>query len=381
MKSLPLLLILVLAWSCTSTPEQAQQQSLSVHVVPVISQNVNLEQEFVGHVYGKVDIPIRARVDGYLQGIHFNEGRPLKKGDLLYTIDPEPFQAQVAEAESRLAEAKIEAVRANNDLQRYEPLVKIDAVSKSDYDAAVAAKGAADAAVEAAKANVRSAKINLGYTTIYSPIDGLIGKTKAKVGEYVGRNPNPVILNTVSRIDTVRVEFYITEDDYLQLAREFSRRKESGKAENPKNDLFRLVLSDGSLFEEIGHFDFIDRGVEAGTGSILIQTSFPNPKGLIRPGQFARVRAVMNTVENGLLVPQRCVTEFQGNFFVMKLGPENTIVQQRIEIASSYNDYYLVASGLQAGDRVVIDGLQKVQNGMVISPVDTVFQSKYSQQL
>ena len=377
MKKILVAVFILSIFGCTKPAQEQTNQPPSLHVIPVITQDVNLEEEFVGHVYGIVDIPIRARVDGYLQGIHFNEGKPVKKGDLLYTIDPEPIRAQVAAAKSQVAQAKIEAVRANNDLERYEPLVKIDAVSKSDYDAAVAAKGAADAAVEAAEANLRSAEINLSYTTIYSPINGLIGKTKAKVGEYVGRNPNPVILNTVSRIDTVRVEFFITEDEYLQLARAYPLKKEANKDQEAK-DNFRLVLSDGSLFEEPGNFDFIDRGVEAGTGSILIQASFPNPKGIIRPGQFARVRAVVETVKNGLLVPQRCVTEFQGNFFVFKVGADNTVIQQTIQISSTYRDYYLVSAGLEKGDRIVLDGLQKVQQGMVINPVDTVFTSKYS---
>ena len=372
------LLGVVLITSCGDR-EKGQKAIVTpeIPVVKALSRDVDLEKEFVGQVYGIVDIPVRARVEGFLDKIHFDEGSMVKKGQLLYSIDPQPYQAKVAEAQSLLAQAKIEAVHAQNELDRIKPLAEINAVSQSDLDAAIADKGAADAAVEAARANLESSSIKLGYATIHSPINGLIGKTKAKVGEFVGRDPNPVILNTVSRIDTIRVEFYITESDYLQMAREMLSRKKEGDTTKRKSMPLRLILSDGSLYEEYGYVTFIDRGVEESTGSILIQSVFPNPNRLIRPGQFARVRAIANQVKGGIIIPQRTVVEFQGKFFVMKVSEDGKVHQHPIEISGVYRDYYLVKEGLKSGDMVVIDALQKVSDGMAIQPVETDFKSKF----
>jgi membrane fusion protein (multidrug efflux system) len=377
--SMALISVLTLA-SCKEDKPVTQAGIPSLPVVEVTVDEIEIEKEFVGQVYGKVDIPIRARVDGFLEGIHFDEGRKVTKGQLLYTIDAQPFQAAVAEAKSGLAEAKIALVKAENDYARIKPLADVNAVSQSDLDAAIAEKGAAEAAVEAAQANVQMAEIQLSYTQIVSPINGLIGKTGARVGEYVGREPNPVILNTVSRIDTMRVDFYITENDYLRLARMVMKEREAGGTERKPQSRLKLVLGDGSVYEEPGKMDFIDRGVEESTGSILIQSSFPNSKNLLRPGQFAKVRAVMDKVENGILVPQRAVSEFQGKYFVWAVRDSNTIAQQPIQVRDGYRDYYLVDEGLKPGDKVVFEGLQQVKAGMTIIPIDTVFQSQYEVQ-
>jgi len=350
-----------------------------VHVVQVEQDDVELEKEFVGQVYGKVDIPIRARVEGFLEGIHFQEGRPVKKGQLLYTIDSDPFQQAVAGAESNLAAANTELTRASNDLDRIRPLAEMNALSERDLDGAIANKEAAEAMVKAAQAGLRAEQINLGYTKVFSPINGLIGKTNAKVGEFVGREPNPVILNTVSRVDSIRVEFFITEGDYLQLARESQMQRKSGASQNREKKELKLILSDGSVFNEGGYVDFVDRSVGTATGSVLIQSSFPNPDKLIKPGQFARVRVVVESVENGLLVPQRSVSEFQGNFFVLKVDENNKVEQARVEIIGPHKDYYLIDSGLNKDDKVVFESIQQVKSGMTISPVDTVFQSQFDQ--
>ncbi|MEE4248318.1 MAG: efflux RND transporter periplasmic adaptor subunit, partial [Kangiellaceae bacterium] len=251
--------------SCSEEQPIHQAGVPTLPVVEVTVGEVEIEKEFVGQVYGKVDIPVRARVEGFLEGIHFDEGRKVTKGQLLYTIDAQPFQANMAQAQSGLAEAKIALVKAENDYARIKPLAEAKAVSQADLDAAIAEKGAAEAAVEAAQANVKMAEIQLSYTQIASPIDGLIGKTGARVGEFVGREPNPVILNTVSRIDTMRVDFYITESDYLRFARLAAQQQEQERKEQAQESL-KLVLSDGSVYEELGKVDFVDRGVEESTG-------------------------------------------------------------------------------------------------------------------
>jgi membrane fusion protein (multidrug efflux system) len=339
------------------------------------SESIRLEKDFVAQIFGKVDIPIRARAEGYLEGIHFQEGRLVKKGELLYTVDSDPFQEGVNAANSQLASAKVSLTQAENDLARYIPLAEINAISEKDLDAAIANRDAARAMVSAAEAQVRFEGIQLGYTQIKSPINGLIGKTNAKVGEYVGRDPNPVILNTVSLIDSVRVEFFLSENDYLSLFREY--QEEHRKIRDEQKAEIKLILSDGIPFDQLGKVDFINRQIDATSGTILVQSTFPNPDGLIRPGDFARVRVPIQNVENGVLVPQRAVSEFQGRFFVFKVGGDNKVVQQAIEIAGNYRDFFLVQSGLNSGDLVVLEAIQKVYAGQVIIPKEVTFQSQY----
>ena len=377
-KLLTSFVLIILISGCKKNEPTSTPPPPKVSIVGVEQKNVALDKEFVGQVYGKVDIPIRARVEGFLEGIHFEEGRPVKKNQLLYTIDPAPFQQAVSAAESRLASANTELIRATNDLDRIRPLTEMNALSERELDAAIASKEGAEAMVDAAEAGLKAEQINLGYTKIYSPIHGIIGKTNAKVGEFVGRDPNPVILNTISRVDSIRVEFFITENDYLQLARQMKKDRENpNKAQNTEGRPLKLILSDGSLFPYDGKVDFVDRNVGTATGSILIQSSFPNPEKLIKPGQFAKIRVTTDFIEDGLLVPQRCVSEFQGNFFVYKLNESNHIEQTPVQITGTYQDYYLVGSGLSKGDKIVFEGLQLVKSGMAITPKDTVFQSQF----
>ncbi|WP_100628991.1 efflux RND transporter periplasmic adaptor subunit [Algoriphagus formosus] len=348
--------------------------SPEIKVVKINSQKVQIEKDFVAQVYGKQDVPIRTRTEGYLEGIHFSEGKLVKKGELLYTIDPDQLQEAVNAANSQLAEAQVALTQAENDLARYEPLAEINAISQKDLDAAIAKRDAAEAAVNAAKANLNFQNIQLGYSKIKSPIDGLIGKTNAKVGEFVGRSPNPVILNTVSLIDSIRVEFFLAENDYLALFREYQEARNQPRVQLP----LQLVLSDGIIFDQVGYVDFINREIDTSTGTILIQASFPNPDRLIRPGQFARVRAIIEEVENGVIVPQRTVSEFQGRFFVFKVDNENVVSRDEVVITGKYRDYFLIESGVQDGDRIVLEGLQQVRNGMTIVPEEVEFISQFN---
>jgi membrane fusion protein, multidrug efflux system len=355
-----------------------------IQVINVIQKDVPIVREFVGQVYGFLDIPIRARVEGYLEGIHFQEGRGVKKGQLLYSIDPQPFLAEVAAQESKVAEAQTYLVNAENELARYKPLAEINAVSKSDLDAAQASRDAAEASLDAAKANLRSARIKLSYCTIKSPNDGLIGKTEAREGEFVGREPNPVILNVVSQIDRMRVQFFLTESDYLILAKNLLAESSDseGSLENPKakqTENFELILADGTVFNKKGSFDFIDRNIDASTGSILLQTIFPNPDFILRPGMFAKVRVQMETVKNAILVPQRSTIEMQGQYSVYVVESGNIVKARQIEISGKTGDLLLVTSGLTSTDQIVVEGLQKVTSGLEVNPVVTEFKSQTNQ--
>lgn len=367
--------------ACGKKGPTATPPPLKITAVEVQSQTIPVTKEFVGEVLGKSDIPIRARVDGYLEAIHFQEGRRVKKGQLLYTIDDQPFREDVNAAESQLAEAQVRAINAKSELDRYEPLIKINAVSQSDYDAALANKQAADASVKAAEAALNLARINLGYCTIKAPIDGVIGKSEAEIGEYVGKTPNPVILNTVSQIDSIRVQFYLTESDYLAIARENLKERENTHEDpEPTHDSnLQLILSDGSIFEGKGRVNFINRNVDAGTGAILIQTSFENKSGLIRPGQFAKVRANMDVLEGALMIPQRCVIETQGRNAVFVVNEDSTVTRTPIELGPKYQDYVVVSKGLDAKATIALNGLQRLRDGMTISAEVTEFKSQYAQ--
>ena len=376
-----ILLLVILLTSCKDQEQAAQMPPPEIPVFEVRQQDVPIYNELAGQIYGQKDIPIRARVDGILERIAFEEGKRVKKGDLLYFIDPEPYQAEVAAQESLLAEARTMMVNAKNELERYIPLAEMKAVSQSDLDAAQATYEAATANVEAARANLRQARIRLGYCSIEAPIDGLIGATQAREGEYVGRNPNPVILNTISRIDTVRVQFSISERKYLELARayradrsyeEVTRDIEEGRVK-PN---IQLILADGSLFEEKGMVDFVNSQINASTGSLLIQASFPNPSRLLRPGLYAKVRLQLTVAEDALLVPQRSLIELQGQYSVMVVDDTNTIVSKSVEIGQRLGDMVLVENGLAPGDKVVVDALQKVRSDMKVQPVPSDFVSK-----
>jgi membrane fusion protein, multidrug efflux system len=369
-------MLFLLLFSCSKKDEQqAQAPPPQVTVVVTQAKDVPIYQEFVGQIYGFKDIAIRARVEGFLEGIHFEEGSRVDKGALLYTLESQPFEADVAAKMSRVAEANTRRAKAKSDLDRIEPLAKEKAVSESDLDSALAQYEASIESVKAAKANLRASNIQLGYTKIYSPISGIIGKTNAKVGDFVGRSPNPVILNTVSRIDTVLVEFFITETQYLQLARQFSSKVEPA-ARNARKENLELILADGSLYEYKGKPEFVDRNVDPTTGAILVQASFPNPKELLRPGQFAKVKALVKVVKDGILIPQRCVVELQGLYSVYVVGDGDKIQTRRIKAGPKIKQFWLITEGLKPDEHIVYEGLQRAKDGAVVKPTVKDIESK-----
>lgn len=365
-----LLTSVIIAQSCSPT-EQKAPPAPEIQVVKVTQSDVPIYMEFVGQVYGLYDIPITARVEGWLRNMYFDEGTQIKKGQKLYRIDAQTYEADVAMQMGNVAQAETELVKARSDLARIKPLAEINAVSQSDLDAALAAAGAAKASVDAAKASLESANIQLSYTVVYSPINGIIGSTKAKVGEFVGRDPNPVILNTVSTVDTIHVQFFISEGRYLTLAKKFIEKHRnpsiSTEFDGVRKDL-ELLLSDGTTFNEKGWIDFIGREIDPNTGSMLIQASFPNPERILRPGQFAKVRALLQEIPDAKMVPQRCIMEMQGQYSVFVVDSNNIIENKLIQVGPTVADKWLVLSGLNTGDQVVYEGLQAVKLGMTVTP-------------
>ncbi len=373
---------IIMLFSSCKEKEKEKTHIPEIPTVKVVQKDITIYQQFVGQVYGYYDIPIRTRVAGFLKGIYFKEGSRVTKGELLYTIDSDPFLAKVAIAKSKKSEAETSLIKAKNDLNRIEPLAKINAVSKSDWDAAKARYNAALAYLDAANSNLKYENINLGYCRISSPINGIIGKTKAKVGEFVGQNPNPIILNTVSAIDSIHVQFYLAEDEYLRLAREFFKttKVDNQNLKKDKDAGLSLILADGSTFKYKGFVDFINREVDPKTGSLLIETTFPNNDYLLRPGQYAKVVVPIKKEKNALIIPQRCVMEMQGRFSVYVVNDTNTVVSRVVQTGEKAGNMWIIKKGLKAGDKIVIDALQNVYEGLKINPVQSDFKSIITQQ-
>lgn len=377
LKSIILSFLFLLIISCKEEGPKAAKAP-QIKVVEVLKQDVPIYKYFVGQVFGQEDVSINARVQGYLTGIHFIEGDRVKKGDLLYTIDPAEFNAQVAGQESKVAEAQTMYLNSENNLARVKPLAEMDAVSKSELDFANSNRDASLSARKAAEASLEMAKINLSYTKITAPIGGYIGKTKARIGEFVGRSPGPVIVNTISKVENIRVQFFLTEADYLLLAKYAATHKEEMKTEE-KVEL-QLLLSDGSKHPYTGKVDFINREVDASTGAILVQASFPNPELILRPGQFARVQIRFKNEKDALLIPQRVVSELQGQYSVFIVNAENKIESKSVKIGDKFGDYIIIKEGIKESDKIVFEGLQKVGSGMEVVPEVTKFESQTNNQ-
>jgi len=371
-----IVVFLIMVTGCGEKKQQVQGP-MQIPVVNVERLDVPVYKEFVGQISGFQDISIRARVEGFLEGIHFDEGGPVTKGQLLYTIDPQQYQARVAAQMSKVAEAKTMLAKAESDLNRIRPLAENNAVSKSDLDAAVAQFDAAQAGVEAANANLESANIELSYTKIKSPINGIIGKTQAKVGDFVGKSPNPVVLNAVSNIETILVEFFLSEGEYLTLAKALI--KEEGKIEKRDSNekaKIKMILADGTEYPEIGQLNFVDREVNPTTGSLLIQASFPNPDRLLRPGQFARVVIEIYVIKDAMIVPKKVINEVQGQFNAYIVNDSSKVVIKPVKIATTYKDYFVISEGITGNEKIVIEGIQKIRSGMIVTPELTTYQSK-----
>lgn len=366
--------LLLFVVACTGKQTKVQQ-TIEIPVVEVSEEIIPITEEFVGQTFGYFDISIRARVEGYLEGLHFKEGGRVTKGQLLYTIESAPFDAKVAESLSRVAEAQTRLVQAQGDYNRIKPLAEERAVSESDLDAATATLGAAKASVEAAEAQLKFSRIELSYTRILSPISGIIGRTEAKTSEFVGRDPNPVVLNAVSRIDTILVQFTLSEMKYLQLMKYAKTNAEAYKGKNRRERDIELIFADGSSHNHMGRLDFIDRNIDPLTGTILLQASFPNPEFTVRPGLFARVKIMVDEASERIVIPQRCIQEIQGEYNVLVVNSENVLEFRAVEVGPTYADLQIIESGLKEGEKIILEGFTQVNSGMTIAPKLQEFQS------
>jgi membrane fusion protein (multidrug efflux system) len=332
-----------------------------VQVAEVVQKDMPVYIELVGATSGSEDVEIRARVEGYLVSVNFTEGSFVKKGQLLYKIDPQPLEAALAQAKANLETARAGLDKTNNDVNRYKPLAEQKAVSQQELDNALSAQQAAQFQVTAYGAQVDKAKLDLAYTTINSPVDGLIGTTQKKVGALVGRGEN-TLLNTISQVNPILFRCAIAEAEYLRLARLGAVKDRSSE----KYFGVELILADGTVFNHKGRLDAIERAVDASTGTLTGQFSFPNPERILRPGQYGKARFVTDFKQDALLVPQLAVQEIQGLYSVMVVKPDATVEQRMVKAGERVGNLWIIDSGLKAGEKVIVEGLQKVKPGVQV---------------
>ena len=335
-----------------------------VVVQPVDVRDTPVQAEFTGEIRGGEDVEVRARVAGYLQSENYDEGTVVRKGQLLFVIDPKPYEATVARARADIAQAQALHNRAEIQVKRLTPLVADNAVSQQDLDNAVASEEASRASMAAAQAQLTSAELDLSYPRVTSPITGLAGNRQVDVGSYVG-SPQPTVLTVVSSLDPVRFDFTVAEADYLTYAR--ATGAVAGKRSGPSPEL-ELVLADGSVHSHKGRITVVGRGVSTETGTLPLQASFPNPGGLLRPGQFGRVRLPITTRKKAIVIPQRAVQELQGTYNVFVVGSDSVAKIRAVKPANRVGSDWVIAEGLEPADRVVVEGLQKVRDGVKVRP-------------
>jgi membrane fusion protein (multidrug efflux system) len=356
------LLVLILAsMAVAGCKKQAKVAAgpTDVEVVEAAKQDVQVAKEWVGSMDGSVNAVIRAQVQGYLIKQLYTEGQLVKKGQAMFQIDPRTFQAAVDQAKADVAQKKARWDQTQANLARIKPLAEQNAVSRKDLDDAIGNESSAHAAFDSAKAALDKMQLDLGFTYITSPITGIAGVAKAQIGNLVG--PGMVEeLTTVSAVDPVKVWVPISEQELLHAQ---SARPATGQSKRK----IELILADGTVYPKTGELAFADRQVDPMTGTIKIAVLFPNPGNLLRPGQYAKVRAVMENIPGALVVPQRAVNEMQGNFQLAVVGQDNKVAVRTVKLGPKTGSLVVITDGLQPGERIVVEGLQKVKDGMTVN--------------
>lgn len=363
-RSPKLLLVLMLAalGGCGGVKASAPAtKPPEVEVVDVIQKDVPIVSDWTATLDGFVNAQIQPRVAGYLTKQNYTEGSYVRKGQVLFEIDPRPFVAILNQAKGQLAQAEAGLGKAQQDVKRDKPLAEARAIAQSQFDNDIQAELGAKAAVETARASVEQAELNVGFTKVTSLVDGIAGIAQTQIGNLVS---NTTVLTSVSQVNPIKAYFSISEQQYMV--------SQGGGKNGPQKDAWKgvklkLVLSDGSTFPHEGAFLLADRQVDANTGTIRVVGSFPNPNNLLRPGQFGRVVAEMGTQKSALLVPQRAVTELQGSYQLAVVGSDNKVSIRPVKVGPNIGKMLIIQDGLKAQERVIVEGLQKVKDGTVVT--------------
>ncbi len=352
--------------SCSKKPAQAPVSAPEVLVTTVQPRDVPRVLERVATLDGFINANINAQVQGYIVSRDYQEGSVVKKGDLLFTIDPRPFEAALAQAKGTLAKDQANQVKADADKKRAIDLFKKKVISDQERDTAIAAADSTAANVEADKAAVQQAEINLGYTKITAPIDGVVGFANNQVGDLVGPSTGP--LTTMSQIDPIKAVVTAGEGPWTDFV---SRHPDATERQAYIKSLdFELILGNGEVYPRKGKFYALDRNLDTKTGSIRYYVTFPNPGNILRPGQFGKVRFVADMKKGAMVVPQEAVTELQGSYQVAVVDQNNKVSIRPVKMGERIGAMWEVTEGLKPGDRVVVQGLQKAREGSTVAPKD-----------
>lgn len=339
---------------------------VQVEVADVIQKDVPIQMEWVGTTDGSNNALIRAQVSGYLMKRPYTEGSFVKKGDLLFELDRSKFQTVLDQALGDQAKAQAQFTKSKQDVDRDTPLAKEGAISQKELDDSIQQHAGAKGALATAKAAVEQAKLNLAWTRIAAPIDGVVGISKAQIGDLIDVNTE---LTSISTLDPIRVYFPVSEQEYFDAAEKIQQGyKNQKEGKEYSLALLELVLGGEKVYPHKGQFHLVDRQVDTKTGTIRVAALFPNPNNLLRPGQFARVRAVTKMKEKAILIPQRAVTEMQGSYQAAVITPENKVDIRPIKVGHRSGSLWIIDQGLKPGERVVVEGLQKVKAGMTVDP-------------
>jgi RND family efflux transporter MFP subunit len=336
-----------------------------VLVTDVVKADVPIVQQWVGTLNGSDNADIRARVTGYLQKRNYQEGNFVKEGEVLFEIDPRPFEAALAQAKSDLAQAQAIQSATEADFQRSQELFDKKVISVQEYENKRQLNQANVAKVGAVQAALDTAQLNLDFTKIVAPFDGIAGISQAQIGDLVGPSGSTATLTTESKVDPIRLYFPISERDY----REHSNllRDAMNKPDSERQAVIEMLFADGTVYPQKGTFSFVNRQVDPTTGTILIAVNFPNPDRTLRPGQFAVARAAIENIPGALVVPERALVDLQGNYQLGVVGPDNKADIRAIKIGPRYNRQVVVTEGLKEGEKVIVEGMQKVRPGMVVN--------------
>lgn len=357
-KALGLAAVMLFASACqqAAAPTKGPRE---VGVFETKQEEIPIFTDFVGTIDGVDNAEIRARVPGYVQEIHYKEGAPIKKGDLLFTLDPVLSEAAARQAAGDVAMARAKAMRAKADAERYKELYAKNSATVQEYDLAVASQKATEAEVAAASGALESANANLSYTKVKSPIDGIAGMRNVSVGSLVGQG-DPTLLTTVSRLDEVKVKFPISEQMYIKYA---AKLNTLSTLDPNRPGTLQLILADGSVYPQKGRLVLVDRAVKASVGSIMLESRFPNPGLTLRPGQFARVRVLTDKLPSAIAVPQRAIIERQSVQSVLVAKADGTVESRIVQTGPRVGSYWVILKGLKPGEKVLVEGQQKVKAG------------------
>jgi membrane fusion protein (multidrug efflux system) len=358
------MLLLATLSGCDKDKVSAETPPPEVEVAPVAQQDVPLYTEAISTLDGYVNAQIQPQVTGYLLKQNYREGTAVQKGDVLFEIDPRPFEALLAQTQGQLAQAQAQLGKTKLDVERDTPLAKESAIPQAQLDNDIQAHEAAEALVAAAQAQVEQATLNLGFTKVRSLIEGIAGISKAQIGDLVGPTS---VLTVVSQVDPIKAYFAISEQEYLKFAKRISAVAEGGRLPSGQKTL-ELILSDGSVYPNKGWVVLADRQVDVKTGTIRVAGAFDNPGGILRPGMFGRIRAATGVAKGALLVPQRAVIETQGSYSVVVVGPDNKASVRPVKTGERVGQMWVITDGLQAGEQVIAEGMQKAKEGAPVQP-------------